>query len=56
MIRLHVPSIWGLELDVEKTTITDESLLYLQYIQAIYNIITGIIVLIIYHDFVLYNL
>ena len=43
MIRLYVPSVWGLELDSEKTTITDESLVYLQYIQAIYNVITGII-------------
>lgn len=41
MIRLYLPSLWGLDIDKDDYNVIDESLIYLQYIQAVYNVITG---------------
>jgi hypothetical protein len=41
MIRLYLPSLWGLDIGKDNYNIIDESLIYLQYIQAVYNVITG---------------
>jgi hypothetical protein len=70
MIRLYMPSLWGLEyrdivakkiskrkkkmsIDtyLKAADIMDASLLHLQYIQAVYHIITGIII---YHSYSFY--